>query len=170
MVTLSVIGGNCELAEMVFTSGPAMAGLSGMAKLMVSLVGKPLETLIASRKVHSVELQPPVPGSAVELTVKVTAWAGLAARARSTTTATRAHPRAIALLTSVAPGKVALIISLFSPLTLSIRAFENSEVSPVSLLFAVAIANTPSGTDRVGWKVNKRAPFPLVFTYFSQMG
>src|SRR5829696_8894750 len=100
MVTLSVIVGNCELGEMVLTSGPAMAGLSGISNSMVSTVGKPLETLIASRNVHSVELQPPVPGSAVQLTVRVTAWAGLAARACSTTTATRAHPRAIALLTS----------------------------------------------------------------------
>src|SRR5829696_3470073 len=78
MVTLSVIVGNCELGEMVLTSGPAMAGLSGISNSMVSTVGKPLETLIASRNVHSVELQPPVPGSAVQLTVKVTAWAGFA--------------------------------------------------------------------------------------------
>jgi hypothetical protein len=49
-----------------------------MLKLMVSLVGKPLEVVIAYRRAHSVELQPPVPGSAVELTVKVTAWAGFA--------------------------------------------------------------------------------------------
>jgi hypothetical protein len=62
---------------MVFTSSPG-AGPSGMLKLMVSLVGKPLEVVIAYRRAHSVELQPPVPGSAVELTVKVTAWAGFA--------------------------------------------------------------------------------------------
>src|SRR5829696_760132 len=77
MVTALVIVGRAEAGEMVFTSSPG-AGPSGMLKLMVSVVGRPLETLIASRRVHSVELQPPVPGSAVELTVKVTAWAGFA--------------------------------------------------------------------------------------------
>ena len=69
MVTAPVVVGRTEAGEMVFTSSPG-AGPSGMLKLMVSVVGKPLETLIASRNVHSVELQPPVPGSAVELTVK----------------------------------------------------------------------------------------------------
>jgi hypothetical protein len=73
MVTASAIAGRDEAGVMV--CGP----LPGIAKLMVSAPALVLAALIASRKVHSVVLQPPVPGSAVEFTVKmVAAWAGLA--------------------------------------------------------------------------------------------
>src|SRR5947209_5096845 len=51
----------------------------GMLKAMVSMPACALAAVIASRKVHSAESQTPVPGSAVELTVKVILACGNAA-------------------------------------------------------------------------------------------
>src|SRR3712207_226391 len=72
MVTGSVIRGSSEVGKMVLTPSP------GMANLIVSAPSTRLVTAIASRKVHSVLLQPPAPVSEVVLTVKMRAWAGLA--------------------------------------------------------------------------------------------
>src|SRR5436305_13814010 len=65
--------GKLEFGLMV--CGPA----PGMLKTMVSVPACALAAVIASRKVHSVASQPPVPGSAVELTVKITPACGDAA-------------------------------------------------------------------------------------------
>ena len=86
MVTGSVMV-RPEADFMVFTPSP------GMSSLMVSAPSTRLVTAIASRNVHSVELQPPVPESPTELTVKVRAWAGLAASIMLTS-ATSSRPKA----------------------------------------------------------------------------
>jgi hypothetical protein len=65
MVTVSVMVGSDEVGLMVLTPPP------GILNLMVSAPETRLVTAIASRRVHSVELQPPVPESPVELMVKV---------------------------------------------------------------------------------------------------
>src|SRR5438309_11255028 len=92
MTTGLVMGGKGESG--VIVCGPGL----GILKVMVSEPAAALAAVIASRRVHSVASQTPLPGSAVELTVKVcpaianaapglglpaTARAGSAARSES---------------------------------------------------------------------------------------
>src|SRR5688572_7626151 len=65
MITGVVIIGKAETGVIVCGPGP------GILKSMVSEPGAALAAFIASRKVHSVASQVPVPGSAVEFTVNV---------------------------------------------------------------------------------------------------
>src|SRR3989337_1826545 len=100
------MGGRCELGEIVFTP------VSGMLKAMVSAPEYSLASWMAALSVHgvrNVELvsQMPLPGSmseksCVELTVKVLAWAGLAASSRPSITASPAA-NTVALLARIAP-------------------------------------------------------------------
>ena len=74
MVTFSVIVGRGEAGAIVCTPLP------GMWNLMVSAPETRLASPIASLRVHSLLSHPPLPGSAVELTVRVrSARAGLLA-------------------------------------------------------------------------------------------
>src|SRR5438034_5127029 len=66
MTTGLVIAGKAESG--VIVCGPGV----GILKAIVSEPAAALAAVIASRRVHSVESQMPVPGSAVEFTVKVT--------------------------------------------------------------------------------------------------
>src|SRR5215210_8105894 len=74
MVNRSVMVGSCEIGEMVMTPPPWKRNPIVSAVVV-------LASLIASRRVHPPSgSQSPSPGSAELLTVRVTAWAGLAAR------------------------------------------------------------------------------------------
>src|SRR5918998_3931373 len=76
MVTASVIAGSSVAGFMVFTPVPGTAKWirSGPPELGVELAA-----VIASRRLHPLVSQMPLPGSVVLLTVKVVAaWAGLA--------------------------------------------------------------------------------------------
>src|SRR5438105_12617235 len=84
MTTGLVMGGKGESGVIVW--GPGL----GILKAMVSEPAAALAAVIASRRVHSAASQIPVPGSAVELTVKVcpaiadgAAGSGLPATARA---------------------------------------------------------------------------------------
>jgi hypothetical protein len=99
-VTVSVIcGRNAAVGAIVFTSSPAMLGLSGISNSMVSSPAAALASWMASLSVQTtvaVEFESHVPSGfvspvlPVELTVKVvSAWAGLAARSRPNNSATR---------------------------------------------------------------------------------
>lgn len=67
----------------------------GISNSMVSAPEAALATSIASRKVHSVVSHVPVPGSAVELTVKVEAWAGEEAREQHEREDNTYYPRSL---------------------------------------------------------------------------
>src|SRR5215211_1400387 len=134
MVTASVISGRAEVGEMVQTWLVALqlgSVLLGMLKSMVSAPGWAMRLLaswIAALRVHLTTVargsasQLPSRAksgvSAVELTAKVTAWAGLAVRSTqiaATTSRTRTY-RALALCTHIALCNSSAIADM--PLTL----------------------------------------------------
>jgi hypothetical protein len=71
-----VIQGSAEVGAIVQTPFASQPG-PVMLKKMVSASGSAFAAVIASRRVHSVTSHPPVPGSAVLLTMKSVALAVL---------------------------------------------------------------------------------------------
>src|SRR3712207_2965266 len=116
MVNCSVIAGSSEAGKMVLTSLPGTLGSSGRSNSMVSAPATRLARAIASLRVHSLLLQPPLPGSPTELTVKVrSAWAGLAVSKRlAAKSAASTKPKTKALLLTTGHSIFARIILLCS--------------------------------------------------------